>query len=137
MPRKRFSRTRVSALTLPVASRSFRPFSEGGSGPFFLPGIRSAKSPHRGIRLSGVRLAQEFYFDMKKHWLIGGLAGVFGLAGLAFVQARDAQEAAARDPLWCNEQAVRQAMGEVAGIVWHCLISRGIAPQYQTPAALN
>ena len=28
---------------------------------------------------------------MKKHWLMGGLAGTFALAGLAFVQAQDAQ----------------------------------------------
>jgi hypothetical protein len=31
---------------------------------------------------------------MKKHWLFGGLAGVVALAGMAFVQAQDAQLAA-------------------------------------------
>ena len=31
---------------------------------------------------------------MKKHWLIGGMAGVLALAGLAFVQAQDAQQKA-------------------------------------------
>jgi len=31
---------------------------------------------------------------MKKHWLIGVLAGASALTGLAFVQARDAQQAA-------------------------------------------
>lgn len=36
---------------------------------------------------------------MKRHWLIGGFAGCFALAGLAFVQAQDAQQAAsAEDP---------------------------------------
>jgi len=32
---------------------------------------------------------------MKKHWLGGGVAGVLALAGLAFIQAQDAQRAAA------------------------------------------
>ena len=31
---------------------------------------------------------------MKKHWLIGGMAGVLALAGLAFVRVQDAQQAA-------------------------------------------
>lgn len=35
---------------------------------------------------------------MKKHWLIGGVAGVLALASLAFVRAQDAQRTAAADP---------------------------------------
>jgi len=34
---------------------------------------------------------------MRKHWLIGGLAGAFALAGLAFVQAQDAPDTAAAE----------------------------------------
>jgi len=34
---------------------------------------------------------------MRKHWLIGGLAGVLALAGLAFVQAQDALSGASAE----------------------------------------
>jgi hypothetical protein len=34
---------------------------------------------------------------MKKHWLVGGVAGVLALASLAFIRAQDAQQMAAAD----------------------------------------
>lgn len=50
---------------------------------------------------------------MKKHWLIGGLAGVFALAGLAFVQGGGAEGAA--DPAAESGQPIAFTHNQHAG----------------------
>jgi len=50
---------------------------------------------------------------MKKHWLIGGLAGVFALAGLAFVQGGSAEGEA--DPAAVSGQPIAFPHNQHAG----------------------